>query len=209
MNDFWPLVHAERATLADDLAHISADHWDTPSLCTGLSAREVLAHLTAGATLRFPRWFAGVLRHRFDFDKQVDMRLREHLGDSGAETLDRFRAAVGNTSTPLGFRGTALGALAETVVHAEDIRRPLDLRRDYPEQVLTEVAAHYAGTDMVVLAKSRVTGLRLTATDTGFTTGTGREVRGPTLSLVMAMTGRVAFCDDLTGVGVTELRSRC
>ncbi|WP_424187280.1 maleylpyruvate isomerase family mycothiol-dependent enzyme [Actinokineospora sp. G85] len=209
MSDFWPLVHAERAALAADLAPLSGARWDTPSLCAGLSVREVLAHLTAGATLRFPRWFAGVVRHRFDFDKQVDTRLREHLGDSPAETLARFRAAVGNSTTPLGLRGTALGALAETVVHAEDIRRPLGLRRDYPEQVRAEVAEHYAGTDMVVLAKGRVTGLRLAATDTGFTTGTGPEVRGPTIALVMAMTGRAAFCDDLDGDGVAELRSRC
>jgi hypothetical protein len=34
-------------------------------------------------------------------------------------------------------------------------------------------------------------------------------VEGPTLALVMAMTGRAAYCDDLTGEGVAELRARC
>jgi hypothetical protein len=34
-------------------------------------------------------------------------------------------------------------------------------------------------------------------------------VAGTTLGLIMAMTGRVAFCDELTGDGVAILRGRC
>ncbi|WP_425266801.1 maleylpyruvate isomerase N-terminal domain-containing protein [Amycolatopsis thermalba] len=49
--NLWPLVHAERAALADDLADLTDGQWATPSLCAGLSVREVLARLTAGASL--------------------------------------------------------------------------------------------------------------------------------------------------------------
>jgi uncharacterized protein (TIGR03083 family) len=205
----WSLVHAERAALVADLAGLSDEQWATTSLCTELTVREVLAHLTAGATLSFPRWFAGVLRHRFDFDAQVLMRLREQLGDSPAETLARFRAAIGRSTTPLGRRGSPVGALSETVVHAEDIRRPLGLRREHPAEVLLRVAEVYASTDLTVLAKGRIGGLRLTATDTPFATGRGLPVTGPTIALIMAMTGRGAFCDELTGDGVAVLRERC
>jgi len=31
----------------------------------------------------------------------------------------------------------------------------------------------------------------------------------PTLALIMAMTGRAAYCDELTGAGVAVLRGRC
>jgi hypothetical protein len=34
-------------------------------------------------------------------------------------------------------------------------------------------------------------------------------VSGPTLALVMAMTGRATYCDELEGDGVELLRSRC
>jgi hypothetical protein len=34
-------------------------------------------------------------------------------------------------------------------------------------------------------------------------------VTGSTLALTMAMTGRVAYCDDLDGDGVALLRKRC
>jgi uncharacterized protein (TIGR03083 family) len=206
MTDHWALVHAERAALAADLTGLAAADWDTPSLCAGLSVREVLAHLTAGATLTPLRWFAGVLRCRFDFDQQVLLRLREQLGANPAETLARFTAAVnGTVKPPL----PTLAMLGEVVVHGADIRRPLGLHRDLPEQTLTAVAEYYAGSDQVVLARGRVRGLRLAATDGPFRTGDGPLVSGPTLALILAMTGRAAFCADLTGDGVPGLRERC
>jgi hypothetical protein len=33
----WPVIHAERAALADDLAALALDRWRTPSLCAGWS----------------------------------------------------------------------------------------------------------------------------------------------------------------------------
>ncbi|GAA5214569.1 maleylpyruvate isomerase family mycothiol-dependent enzyme [Streptomyces thinghirensis] len=202
----WPLIHAERAALAADLGDMADERWETPSLCAGLTVREVLAHLTAGASLNTVRWMAGVIRCRFDFDKQVAMRLAEQLGATPAETLERFRRVVPSTTKP---PLPALAMLGETVVHGEDIRRPLGIRRDHPVEVVTRVAEYYRGSDLVVLAKGRVDGLRLVADDGPFTTGSGPLVSGPTLSLVMAMTGRATYCDELDGDGAELLRSRC
>lgn len=205
MTALWPQIHAERAALADDLAHLSDTRWSTPSLCAGLSVREVLAHLTAGASLTPARWMAGVLRCRFDFDRQVAMRLAEHLGDSPADTAARFRRVVTSTTKP---PLPVVAMLGETVVHGEDIRRPLGIRREYPVGTLTAVARYYLGSDLVVLAKGRVRGLRLEATDSDFSGGSGPLVSGPTLALIMAMTGRSRFLDDLDGDGVEILRGR-
>jgi uncharacterized protein (TIGR03083 family) len=202
----WPLVHAERAALAADLAPLTESDWRTPSLCSGLSVREVLAHLTAGASLTPLRWFAGVIRCRFDFDRQVAMRLAEHLGATGAETLDRFKAVVDSTTKP---PIPILAMLGEAVVHGEDIRRPLGIRRQNSQATLTPVAEYYSGSDMVVLAKGRIDGLRLEATDGPFRAGDGELVSGPTLALIMAMTGRAAYLEDLSGTGVTMLSTRC
>jgi uncharacterized protein (TIGR03083 family) len=182
------------------------EQWKTPSLCTGLTVREVLAHLTAGASLNAVRWMAGVIRCRFDFDKQVAMRLAERLGATPAETLERFRRVVPSTTKP---PLPAIAMLGETIVHGEDIRRPLGIRRDYPGEVVTQVAAYYQGSDLVVVAKGRIDGLKLVADDGPFTTGSGPLVSGPTLALVMAMTGRATYCDELEGDGVELLRSRC
>ncbi|MEW2729218.1 maleylpyruvate isomerase family mycothiol-dependent enzyme [Streptomyces albidoflavus] len=202
----WASIHAKRAALAADLAGLTEEQWATPSLCSGLTVREVLAHLTASASLNAVRWMAGVIRCRFDFDRQVAVRLAEQLGATPAETLERFRSVVASTTKP---PLPVVAMLGETLVHGEDIRRPLGLRRDHPVEAVTRVAAYYQGSDQVVVARSRVAGLRLVADDGPFTSGTGPLVSGPTLALVMAMTGRTACCDDLDGEGVELLRSRC
>ncbi|TLM75325.1 maleylpyruvate isomerase family mycothiol-dependent enzyme [Pseudarthrobacter sp. NamB4] len=116
----WRNVDLERKVLAEQLAPLTADQWASPSLCQGLSVREVLAHLTVSGSLPASRWLLGVLRARFDFDKQVDQRLREQLGSTPAETLQRFRATVGSRTAPPLPR---LALLGEMIVHGEDIRR--------------------------------------------------------------------------------------
>jgi uncharacterized protein (TIGR03083 family) len=201
----WPAVHAERAALAADLTGLTDEQWATPSLCLGLSVREVLAHITAGASLNPVRWFAGVLRCRFDFDKQVAMRLAEQLGATPAETLARFQGVVRSTTAPPLPRVALLG---EAVVHGEDIRRPLGIDHDYPIEVVTQLANFYTGSDLMLVGKSRVAGLRLVATDGPFTVGAGALVSGTTLAITMATTGRAEYCDDLTGEGVETLRAR-
>jgi uncharacterized protein (TIGR03083 family) len=201
----WPLIHAERAALAADLAELTEQRWTTPSLCDQFTVREVLAHLSAGASLNPVRWMAGVIRCRFDFDRQVAMRLAEHLGATPAETLAQFRRVItGTTKPPVPI----VAMLGETVVHGEDIRRPLGIEHDYPVTTLTAVADYYQGSDLPVLSRKRVRGLHLTATDGPFAAGAGPRVSGTTLALVMAMAGRALYCDELDGGGVAILRER-
>jgi uncharacterized protein (TIGR03083 family) len=203
--DIWPSTHAERAALAADLADLTDEQWATPSLCAGLSVREVLAHLTSAATLGRLRWTWSVLRCRFDFGKHVADRLAEELGATPAETLARFERIVTSRTSTFGPKAAWLG---EVVVHAEDIRRPLGIHHDYPVDVVTRVAEFYVGADFTVPSKSLTSGLRLVATDGPFAAGDGPLVRGTTLALTMAMAGRGAYCEDLTGAGVATLRTR-
>jgi uncharacterized protein (TIGR03083 family) len=201
----WSLIHAERAALATDLAELTEQRWATQSLCDRFTVREVLAHMTAGASLNPVRWIAGVIRCRFDFDRQVAMRLAEQMGATPAETLARFRRVITSTTKP---PLPIVAMLGETIVHGEDIRRPLGIERDYPVTTLTTVADYYQGSDLPVLTKTRIRGLRMTATDGPFTAGIGPRVSGTTLALIMAMAGRTAYHDELDGDGVAILRER-
>jgi uncharacterized protein (TIGR03083 family) len=126
-------------------------------------------------------------------------------GNSPAETLARFDAVVTSVKHPPGPVDTVLG---ETVIHAEDIRRPLGIRHDYPTDDLVRVADFFKGSNLIIGTKRRVAGLTLQATDTDWSHGTGPTVSGPMLSLVMAMTGRKAVLPDLTGDGVATLQQR-
>jgi len=95
------------------------------------------------------------------------------------------------------------------VVHAQDIRRPLGLGHTPSIEAVTEVARFYTQRDFTVAGRSTIEGLRLEATDGPFATGAGPLVSGTSLALTMAMAGRLAFCDDLTGPGVPTVRARC
>jgi uncharacterized protein (TIGR03083 family) len=126
-------------------------------------------------------------------------------GTTAADTLNRFKAIVASTSHPPGPTDTWLG---ETIVHAEDIRRALGMRHEYATEAAVRVADFYKGSNLVIGAKKRIEGLTLRATDASWTHGSGPEVAGPIVSLVVAMAGRKAALADLTGDGVATLSSR-
>ena len=93
--DVWAAANAERAALADDLAGLDEEQWRSPSLCGRWSVEEVVAHLTAAASVGRVRWVASVLGARFDFDLHNDRRLAERRGATPRETLDRVSAFLG------------------------------------------------------------------------------------------------------------------
>lgn len=206
MTDVWSTVAAERGALADDLDGLSAAQWDTQSLCKGWTVRDVLAHMSATAAMTPPAFFAGMAKAGFNFDRFADANVARNRGANPEETLASFRSRQHSTKAPPGPKTTWLG---ETIVHAEDIRRPLGIAHAYDLDALREVADFYKGSNLLIGAKKRIDGLQLIARDTSWTHGTGKRVEGPMVSLVMAMTGRAAACLDLTGDGVPTLESRC
>ena len=202
----WPMVHAERAALAEDLEQLDETQWAQHSLCGRWNVEEVVAHLTAGASIGRLRWLRSVLGVRFDFDLHNQRRLAEHQGRNPIETLARFRRVITSTTAASGL---TLAWLGEIIVHSQDIRHPLGIERVPPIDAVTQLAQFYASRDFAVPSRSAVKDLRLEATDGAFTTGEGLLVKGTTLALTMAMAGRGQFCDELAGDGVALLRSRC
>ncbi len=120
-DELWSAAHTERAALAEDLAHLDDEQWAAPSLCGRWTVQEVVAHLTAAASIGRLRWFRSALAARFDFDLHNARRLAEHRGADPAETLDRFRAVITRTTAPSGHTPAWLG---EVVVHARTSADP-------------------------------------------------------------------------------------
>lgn len=203
--DLEAAIRAERAALARDLAPLTEEQWAHPSLCGRWTVEEVVAHLTAGASLGMGRWLLSMIAARFDDGVHNDRRIRDHRGPTPAGTLERFRAVVGGRAGPSGHTAAWLG---EIVVHGVDIRRPLGLTHVPPTATTTAVARFFAERDFAMASRSAIAGLRVEATDGPFATGEGDAVRGPTLALVLAMAGRAEGCDDLEGDGVAVLRER-
>jgi uncharacterized protein (TIGR03083 family) len=204
-DDLWPLAHTERAALADDLAGLDAEQWRRDTLCGEWDVEQVVAHLTAAASLNQWQWLRSMLGARFRPDVHNQRRLAEHCGSTPAETLDRFRAVITSTTAPSSHTPAYLG---EVVVHAQDIRQPLGLGRAPSVEALTPVADFFARRDFTVASRTHVADLQLRADDGPFATGAGPLVTGSTLALVMSMAGRVSYVAQLDGPGVPTLRSR-
>jgi uncharacterized protein (TIGR03083 family) len=203
--DLWGTIHSERTALADDLVDLREDQWLAPSLCRPWTVQEVLAHMTATATMTPARFFRKLAAAGFRFSAMTDREVAAHAAGSPAHVLADFRAHAGDSTAPPGPANSWLG---ETIVHAEDIRRAVGITRHYPVDAVVRVADFYKRSNALIGAKRRIDGLRLQATDVDWTTGSGPEVRGPMLSLVLAMTGRSAALADLTGAGVPTMASR-
>ena len=206
MSDIWPTIAAERGALAGDLGGLTPAQWDTPSLCAGWTVRDIVAHLSATASLNPATFFLGMTRAGFNFNKFANDQIAKHRGADPVATLAEFRGLRNSTSAPPGPKTSWLG---EVVVHGADVRRPLGIPHTDAPEAVRQVIDFYKGSNMLIGSKNRVAGLALHATDQDWQHGQGDAVEGPLMSLLLAMTGRGAACDDLTGPGAQTLRSRC
>ncbi|HEX4062767.1 MAG TPA: maleylpyruvate isomerase family mycothiol-dependent enzyme [Streptosporangiaceae bacterium] len=205
ITDMWGTIEAERRALAEELTGIGPDQWATPSLCGGWTVRDVLAHMTGTAKITPASFFPKLLASGLSFNRLQAKDIAAEKGGSPADTLANFGAVVTSRKHPPGPGDTMLG---ETIIHGQDIRGPLGIEHDYPAAAVVQVADFYKNSNLIVGTKRRIDGLTLRATDTEWTHGSGPQVSGPIIALVMAMTGRKLPADALTGDGVATLSSR-
>jgi uncharacterized protein (TIGR03083 family) len=207
VGDVWAMVHAERAALIADLEGLDDARWGEPSLCAGWTVHDVVAHVVDSARTTRLGFAVGLIRAGFDFDRLNARGVARERGASPAETLARLRAVARRTSTPPAPLDTRL---VEEVVHGEDVRRPLGLRRAYPPEAVVRALrlqlrtlASFGG------AKETAARIRLTATDAGVAIGAGPEVRGSALALLLAVSGRPVAPDELAGPGLETWGTAC
>ncbi len=163
-----------------------------------------MAHMTSTAQMTPPKFFAGFMVSGFNFPRFAEDGIKSHRGADPLETLANFRKQQDSTKSPPGPKVTWLG---ETIIHAEDIRRPLGIAHDYPIDAVRDVLDFYKNSDTLIRAKSRIAGLTLRATDTDWTHGEGPVVEGRLMDLLMAATGRKAALESLTGDGLETFRT--
>ncbi|EYT65169.1 hypothetical protein H483_0101960 [Dietzia sp. UCD-THP] len=203
--DAWEAIHRARRELARDLAGFDEGRWRHPTLCGQWDVEHVVAHLTAAASVGQWAWIRSIVLAGFRPAVHNERRLRDHLGTTPEDTLDRFRAVIDSTVAPTKDLPAYLG---EVIVHGEDIRHPLGLPSSSDTEAMTEVAEFYVSRNFTVNSKTTAAGLAMRATDGPFRAGAGPEVAGPTLALVMAMAGRRSHLDQLAGDGVPRLAGR-
>jgi uncharacterized protein (TIGR03083 family) len=205
MNDIWPVIHAERQSLAEDLADLDPEQWRSASWCTEWTVHDVLAHLLSAAKMTPPKFFTRFAAAGFNFDRFAGRQVTLEGSGGPDATLTAFRAVQNRRTAPPGPKDTWLG---EAFVHAEDIRRPLGIKHSYPLPYVTRVITLYSHSNAIIGGKKRVDGVTLKATDTEFAVGSGPVAEGPAVSLMLVASGRKAALADLSGPGVDVLAAR-
>jgi len=202
----WDMISEERTTLVDALAALPDERWTQPTLCAGWTTTDVVGHILATTYITPPKFFVGLASSGFRFNTMVDKQLHQMINNkTPGELIDELRAQIpARTSPP----GPTMAMLGETIVHGEDIFRSGGGYRDHPIEHVLALADFFKKSNLLIGAKKRITGVTLHATDAEWSYGSGPEAAGPAIALVMAMTGRQAPLDDLTGKGVAILRQR-
>ncbi len=191
----------ERTELVSFLRTLTPEDWEASSLCEGWRVRDVVAHLLYDA-MPLPRYGLEVLAAGFSTDR-VNRRLVERSKDMDVgDLVDALeRSARGGIVARL-FPSIAL---ADVLVHQQDIRRPLSRPRPIPSDRLLPVLEH---PDPFAVPRRRTKGLRFVATDVSWSSGDGPEVRGTGEAIAMAVAGRPSVVEELSGEGVPVLSDR-
>ncbi len=201
----WALIHSERAALADTFEKLTPQQWATPSLCSAWSVRDVAGHLLSSAEQTPAGFLAGMASTGLRFSALMQRGIGSRSGLSTEQLVDRLRARTTTTNRP---PAPAVAMLGEVVLHGEDLRRPLRLERVVDEQAVNACLDANVRASFPVGGKKRIAGLRLVATDTGWSYGSGPEVTGSGVDLLVAMTGRAAGLAGLSGDGLPALTER-
>jgi uncharacterized protein (TIGR03083 family) len=205
--DLFADIADERRLTADLLATLTDEQWATPSLCEGWTVHDVAAHLLMPLVTSTWAFAAAMLRHRMNFDRANADLTSTVAKRSNRDIVDGLRQHAEDRFTPPGLGPSA--PLTDLLIHGEDIRRPLGMTRNFESSRLIVALDFLAsGSRLGFVPPSRLTGLRLAATDLNWSFGEGVDVRGPAESLMLAIAGRPAALPDLAGEGVAELAGR-
>jgi uncharacterized protein (TIGR03083 family) len=197
------MARAERADLAAFLATLTPQQWATPSLCTGWTVKDVVAHMISYEELGAMGLIKRFLKGRIVRANEVGVD--EFAPRSPQQLLEFLRNHLTPQGLTAGFGGMI--ALVDGTIHHQDIRRTLGQPRTIPADRLKRVLGLVPGNPRLGAGR-RIRGLRLRATDIDWAHGHGPEVIGPGEALLMAMAGRPAALADLAGPGHATLAAR-
>jgi uncharacterized protein (TIGR03083 family) len=205
--DAFAEIADERRGLAELVSGLTGEQQATQSLCSEWSVREVVAHLVVPLEVSIPKFALAMLACRGNFDRANVRLAREQARRPFGELVEVLRRKADSRFTPPGSGPEA--PLTDVLVHGLDIRWPLGLRRDIPEERLHKSLSYL--TDAPgggVVTKGRLDGLRFVANDIAWAHGSGPAVSGDAEALLLAIAGRTTALGHLSGDGVSTLRGR-
>jgi uncharacterized protein (TIGR03083 family) len=200
-------VTAERLGLCAVLDTLTGDAWETPSLCTGWTLHDVLAHLTLATSDTAWDFIKGAIKAHGSFDRMnADMASEQARRFAPHALVQQLRDSAASTRrAPL---SSPIDPLVDVLVHGQDITRPLGRVHPVPPERAVP-ALNFAITSRWYGGTKRFRDVTLIATDTDWSAGTGDdEARGITGDLLLMATGRRDGLSRMSGPGVDVLASQ-
>ena len=145
------------------------------------------------------------MRGRLNTDRINEVGVADYADRSPEQLVALLRRYATPHGLTAGFGGRV--ALTDNMIHQQDIRRVLDAPRTIPPERL-RVALDFTRYSPTIRGAWTVRGLRLVATDLGWSHGDGPAVDGPGEALLMAMAGRKDALKDLSGAGAATIAHR-
>ena len=187
MTDLHSWVAPTYDGLADLLAAAPPQTWDAPSLCEKWQVRHVVAHVTMPVRLTPEQFGAEMAAARGDFTVLSDTVAARDGALPVADLLAQLRSPVLHAWLPPG--GGAAGALSHAVIHSLDVTVALDRPPVAPLEAVVAVLDQLTAANGAFFGVD-LAGVRLVATDTDWTWGSGEEVRADSAALVALLGGR-------------------
>lgn len=201
---FLHMATDERRDLLNLLRTLSDEQWNTMTLCDRWSVRDVVAHIVSYDVAGYRGLAKRFIKARLNVDRANAMGVDEFRDATTGELIDVLARNLKPTG-PMGLMGGVL-ALTDSLIHQQDIRRPLGLNRVVPQDRL-RVALRGALFEPMILGVWRTAGVRLVATDFDWTFGHGLTVYGTGEELLLALAGR-QVSSVLQGSGAATLQRR-
>ena len=205
MSQGWARVGDVRRQFADTVegmdptASTWSGHW---------TAADLAGHMLTFVELSAPKFMWQMLKAGFNYDKAAD-RIAQNFAanDSLSGLAQRLRDGAEKPNFSKSFPPEM--NLSDALIHLADLTRPsgIDASPDTDAVVaaLTFATTHKHGKNVV--KADLLDGLTFRATDAEWSHGSGPEVNGAALDLLLAMAGRPVF-DQLSGDGAQTFASR-
>ncbi|MDN5765081.1 MAG: maleylpyruvate isomerase family mycothiol-dependent enzyme [Humibacillus sp.] len=201
---YWDAVRAMRSSVADFLQTLTPQDWDQPSLCPGWRIRDVAGHLSLVPTITTWEMMAAAPRAGFDPNRVNTILARRYGSVEQSMIITRIRDHAGDRRTARVL--DARNSLFDLIVHSQDMALPLGREFDVPVEYARSSLDRVWQMGWPFRAQRRLGHLALSATDITWTVGTGPQVSGTALTLLLLLTGRSAVAAPrLHGPGTSAL----
>lgn len=204
MTDAWDTGARARLDFADLIDGLTDEQLAAESWCEGWTILNLAGHVVSFVEMSLPQIRSSIAKSGDDVDKAWMANALKY-SEQGADQIVKKLRANARKRFPI-KSAPAEDIAGDVAVHTQDVRRSLGLNGDLDPDVLLmalQMCTSHPQSDLFVPPED-IAGLRLEATDTDWSFGSGDLVSGTGEAILMAINRRDTH-SELSGDGITKL----